>query len=154
VAWYADGAPCDYYGKPSAQGPKAVGWLEKGHEYARGDVSEALVAKLVELLVDPWEPAIAAGLHRCDLCRFRFSNQNPGFTFRGTSVALWTNCVFVPDKDALYVAPSGILHYLDAHEYAPPGEFVAAVLACPPMGSMNYLRALKKVAPPDLLKLR
>ncbi len=42
----------------------------------------------------------------------------------------------------LYVAPSLILHYIDAHGYAPPDQFQRAVMECPPMKSMPYLRAL------------
>jgi hypothetical protein len=32
---------------------------------------------------------------------------------------------------------------LDWHEYRPPEDFRAAVLACPPMRSMAYLAAIR-----------
>jgi len=35
-----------------------------------------------------------------------------------------------------------ILHYVAEHGYAPPEEFITAVLACPPQGSREYLRLL------------
>jgi hypothetical protein len=31
---------------------------------------------------------------------------------------------------------------MNAHSYRPPEEFCAAVLACPPMRSMKYLKAM------------
>jgi hypothetical protein len=40
------------------------------------------------------------------------------------------------------VAPGGILHYVEAHNYLPPEEFRRAVLECPPMTSRAYLAAL------------
>jgi hypothetical protein len=57
------------------------------------------------------------------------------------------------DSDRLLaVAPSLILHSMDAHEYAPPAAFCEAVLACPPMRSMDYLRAILKNGPPGFTR--
>jgi hypothetical protein len=36
-----------------------------------------------------------------------------------------------------------IVHYMNAHGYLPPSEFCDAVMACPPMQSMPYLKALR-----------
>ena len=52
--------------------------------------------------------------------------------------------VFVPSDEAIYVAPSLVLHYIDAHAYLPPEEFRRAVEACPPMRSIEYLKALRR----------
>ncbi len=38
----------------------------------------------------------------------------------------------------VYVAPSTIVHYIDAHGYAPPPAFCHAVFTCPPMRTMEY----------------
>ncbi|MCZ7685110.1 MAG: hypothetical protein M5U28_42600 [Sandaracinaceae bacterium] len=50
--------------------------------------------------------------------------------------------LFVPAADMVFVAPSLVAHYVDAHRYAPPVEFLDAVRRCPPMSSMDYKRAL------------
>ena len=42
----------------------------------------------------------------------------------------------------MYVAPQLIVHYIDAHDYRPPGVFCAAVEACPPLGSAAYFAKL------------
>lgn len=131
----------------------AVGWLEPGHDYRRGEVGEAFVRKLAELLVNPWQPAVAAGRHSCGFCRltggpaaFRFGNL-----VTSSEVRIGVSNLWLPADGFLFVAPSLILHYMDAHGYAPPDEFQAAVMACPPMRSMDYLKALLKNGPKELL---
>ena len=57
---------------------------------------------------------------------------------------------FVPGKGFLYVAPSLILHYLDAHQYVAPEEFTTAVIECPPVRSQDYLKAIRANAPKGL----
>ena len=51
--------------------------------------------------------------------------------------------LWLPDDGIVYVAPSLILHYIDAHGYSPPVEFREAVIACPPMRSIDYLKAIR-----------
>jgi hypothetical protein len=118
----------------------AVGWLGRESLYERGYVSTSVFAKLVDLLADPWQPNERVGMHYCDLCRF--TGGNPDMTYRGISVRMGTANLYVPDEGYIFVAPSLILHYIDAHEYAPPETFCAAVLACPPVRSPEYFRAL------------
>lgn len=120
---------------------------------SRGEVGEAFVRKLAELLVNPWQPAVAAGRHSCGFCRltggpasFRFGNLA-----NSSEVRLGVSNLWLPADAFLFVAPSLILHYMDAHGYAPPDEFQAAVMACPPMRSMDYLKALLKNGPKELL---
>jgi hypothetical protein len=97
-------------------------------------VEPAVYARLVELLKQPWEPAIAMGFHRCDLCLY---DGPPG-----------KRNLYVPAAGAVFVAPELVTHYMNAHGYRPPDEFCAAVLACPPMRSMTYFKALLVVARP------
>ena len=127
---------------------RAVGWLEPGRPYTKGEVSEAVFGKLVELLVDPWQPFAAAGFHRCGFCRF--SGGPLAFDYGNRSVRLGSNNLFLPGEGVVYVVPSLILHYMDAHEYAPPEVFRSAVLACPGNRGMPYLKALRANGPPDL----
>lgn len=131
----------------------AVGWLEPGHDYRRGDVDGEFVKKLVEILVDPWQPAAAGGGHPCGFCRlsggpasFRLADS-----IASPTVELGIANVWIPADGFLYVAPSLILHYIDAHGYSPPLEFQAAVLACPPMRHMDYFKAILKNGPKGLV---
>jgi hypothetical protein len=89
---------------------------------------------LVELLRNPWQPAICLGFHHCDLCLYE---GPPG-----------KRNLFVPTEGMVFVCPELIAHYMNAHGYRPPEEFCAAVLACPAMRSMPYLKALLANARP------
>ena len=88
------------------------------------------------------------GTHSCDFCRI---SGGPGrFDLDHVTAILGASNLFVPTNDRLFVAPSLILHYIDAHDYSPPPAFCDAVIACPEMRSMDYLKLIRKVAPPTL----
>ncbi|MEX2560104.1 MAG: hypothetical protein WD403_09320 [Pirellulales bacterium] len=123
--------------------------MAPGQPYARGAVGRVFVERLVELLADPWQPSIAVGTHHCGFCRltggpvlFRLEGQ-----LAGAEIVMGTSNLFVPAEGFLYVAPSLILHYMDAHDYSPPVDFQRAVMACPAMRSMEYLKAVIKNRP-------
>ena len=148
MAHYADLAPCDYF-TPDHDGKLvAVGWLARGHVYSKGDVSPDLFARLHQLLVNPWQPCVAMGAHACNF--HRFTNGPGQITLNNVTVQLGVSNLFVPSDVRLFVAPSLILHYIDAYEYSPPPEFCDAVMACPEMRSMDYLKLIRKAAPPGL----
>lgn len=131
--WLAMGAP------PSRL--LAVGWLQPGRPFDQGDVDAGFFEALTALLRDPWQPASALGIHRCTFCRF---SGGPGLLeFRGNRVELGRQNLFVPAAEVTFVAPSMIAHYVDCHGYAPPAEFRRAVLSCPPMRSIDYLKLIR-----------
>ena len=49
----------------------------------------------------------------------------------GLVVRFGANNLFVPGEGLIYVAPSMIAHYIDAHAYDPPAVFWEAVMKCP-----------------------
>jgi|HubBroStandDraft_6_1064221.scaffolds.fasta_scaffold334625_2 hypothetical protein len=121
---------------------RAVGWLARWHDYARGEVSAEFMGALVGLLVEPWQPLEYDGVHQCPFCRFTGGPGTVRFGF--TTVSVGNSNLFVPAKDVIYVAPSLIAHYVDAHDYAPPEQFQQAVLTCPAMRSFAYLKAIRE----------
>lgn len=125
-----------------------VGWLEQGKPYQKGKVEEAVFARLMELLRDPWQPYVAAGVHVCDLCRFM--DAPPYVQYRNLRIGTGhNNNLFLPGEGVIYIAPSMIVHYIVAHDYAPPDVFCDAVMRCPPMRSMEYWKAILKNSPPE-----
>lgn len=134
MAWYEDLAPCDYFGPDCTPCLRAVGWLEQGRPFPTGKVEVEVYARLLELLKEPWQPSFFMGFHRCELCQYEGETG--------------TRNLFVPADGLAFVAPEMIAHYMNAHGYRPPDEFCAAVLACPPMRSMPYLKAILSVARP------
>ena len=109
---------------------RAVGWLESGKTYSTGVIDAQILRRLSESCANAWEPCHFWGYHRCDLCG---GEQGP----------LGVNNLFIPGDSFLYVSPELIIHYIEVHQYAPPAEFCAAVLACPSMGSAAYLKLVE-----------
>jgi len=134
---YDDLTPLSYFGDELAAQLTAVGWLEHGQPYQRGEVAAPVLRKLSELLTKPWAPGYLMGFEECTFCEHE----------RGRAEAFGCNNLYVPGDGFLYVMPELARHYITAHGYAPPAEFCAAVLACPPMGSEAYFAAFAANAP-------
>lgn len=125
--WFDDLSPCNYF--PSYSNLVAVGWLDRSKPYATGDVDPMIYDALIEMRKNPWQPCVSAGFHECNLCHFKPES-------RGTAN------LFIPANGVIYVCPEMIMHYMNAHGYAPPEIFCRAVLSCPPMRSMEYLKEI------------
>jgi hypothetical protein len=126
---------------------------------------------LEALAHDPWSPVSFMGGHSCGVCARKAVSKRLEELAREfppasgslsedfieyycdrhapASIAKGFSNLFVPGAGLVYVAPELILHYIDAHQYQPPRAFCDAVLACPPMGSAEYLEALRRNASGD-----
>lgn len=136
----ADGEP--YSATLSARGIPlvAVGWLSSVHEFDRGRVSEAFFRVLCGHLTARWEPPYAcAGMHDCDLCQFgRSTTRFKDFEFGSASGSE----LFIPSGDSIFVAPVNIAHYIAAHHYQPPADFIRAGETCPQQRTAAYMQLL------------
>ncbi len=47
-------------------------------------------------------------------------------------------------RPLVYVAPELIVHYIEAHGYRPPDEFIQAVLRCPPQDSPAFHKRMSR----------
>jgi hypothetical protein len=123
---------CDLESGPDT---RAVGWLSPNHPFNCAPASPLFLRCLSRHLDTAWYPGVAVGSHICAFCdqRIRRLGLPP-------SEALW-----IPTLEAVYVAPAAVLHYVSEHGYAPPEEFVQAVLDCPPQGSRSYLTLLHQL---------
>jgi hypothetical protein len=125
----------------------AAGWLDTGKPFAIGRIGEPFVGALLRLMADPWQPGISPGFHRCGFCRI--TGGPAQLHHAGRSLSLGVLNLYVPAEGRIFVSPSLIAHYADAHEYCPPQVYQDAVVACPPMRSMEYLRAILRNSPPS-----
>lgn len=141
MAHFEDLKPCDYFGRVDGR-LLAVGWLDRSHAFPKGTVARSFFETLSKTIAEAWQPFASAGRHPCEFCVF--TGGPVELRVGGVSVPLGTSNVFVPGEGVVYVAPSLIVHYIDAHEYVPPEEFQRAVETCPPMRSMPYLKALRE----------
>lgn len=90
-----------------------VGWLSKSHTYPKGIVSDEFLVKLKELAKKG--VSLCRGSHACEFC-----DKDPP---RGNGE------IHVMSDGVEYHAPVLIVHYVEAHYYKPPDEFIRAVLA-------------------------
>jgi len=153
MTYYEDMTPCPYFGSGNCWQLKAIGWLDAEHPRPTGDVDRAFVDRLIELLVNPWQPYVLAGYHPCPFCRISRGPSTFATTQGDGYLSLGGNNLFVPGNGCLFVAPSTIIHYIDAHDYAPPLEFQQAVLDCPPMRSLEYFRSILRNGPQGFARL-
>jgi hypothetical protein len=115
---------------------RAVGWLARSVTYPRGASGADFVVR-VEEYARHWSESTealgwpcAAGFHTCELCDAFHAAGNFG----------------VPGRGVLYVCPEMIAHYVVAHEYLPPPEFVEALVAAPLPGTPAYALAVARFA--------
>ena len=155
MAYFADLCECAYFHGLHSDILRAVGWLEPDHSYCRGDVPRPFFRRLCELLQEPWTPVTALGSHLCEFCRFTGGGQATLHLFEDVTdgqMGLVPSLrvpghsfynLYVPDTRVVYVSPELIAHYIDAHGYRPPDEFIDAVMVCPEMNSQRYFDALR-----------
>lgn len=137
---YDDLSPCTYFRVEVPHTLRAIGWLGTLRPFQTGDVSDAFLQKLCQLIADPWQPFVFMGGHDCELCRLGVRST---FFFGDHKLSSYSvSNLFVPHDGVIYVAPEGIGHYILCHRYVPPPEFIEAVLTCPPARSMEFRRLL------------
>ena len=145
MTYFADLESCTYFSDDPAPALRSVGWLEDGHAYTKGAVAPEDVRALERLAVGTWQPMYAAGWHNCSLCG-KTDEDDPYFRkIDGEEKLLGVDNIFVPSGDVMYVAPTLILHYIEAHGYKPPDEFLRAVRATDPSKPEYTLPALNEV---------
>lgn len=92
---------------PTGRGTIAIGWLDNGQEYAKGNVDKDIVAYLKQ------HPTSyqTRGIHRCPFCNGSTSS----------------NEIVVESDGKRYNSPRMIVHYIEEHGYSPPDEYISAV---------------------------
>jgi hypothetical protein len=121
----------------AAAGPhvRAVGWLDADYPYATGTRLPAGFTVRLQAFATDWATSARRlglqtflGFHECEFC----------------SDAAGCGSFGVPAGDVLFVAPDMVGHYVAAHRYLPPEEFVAAVLETPAFGSPDYAALVER----------
>lgn len=125
---FDDLTTCSYFGDDLSTALKAVSWLSREVPFRTGYIPQSIYAKLKSLLENPWQPFVTMGVHHCDLCQF--------------DAPVGHNNLFVPNGSVIYVCPELTAHYIAAHHYLPPEEFLSAVMACPDTRTIEYKKLL------------
>ncbi len=106
----------------------AIGWLDSGNDFEKGEVSKEFFLKLKKICNKPWEPFVSGGLHSCKICQFDGPSYNSN--------------IFIPYNGKIYVSPTAIEHYIGSHRYAPPEIFIQAVMSCPEIRTIDYKKQI------------
>ncbi|TDD58396.1 hypothetical protein E1263_19455 [Kribbella antibiotica] len=102
-----------------------VGWLERGHDFAVGQVESGVLDRLT--ILAEHQENVMRGTHDCQFCTLESPLHFPAPVARGF-VSLGMGELHVKGRWGVkYAAPSLIIHYISAHSYLPPQEFLDAV---------------------------
>ncbi len=101
-----------------------MGWLDAHHAFERGHVSEEVLRRL-RWLASERRVAQTRGYHSCPFC----PSGEPAAPRTATDSALGSAEVWVPDDEEgrYFAAPVLVIHYIAAHQYAPPDVFMKAL---------------------------
>ena len=126
--YYPDLTPYCYFKSASSDGALNIGWLDNRNPFPTKRASETLLDALFERCL-LYSVIQTRGFHVCELCDS--PKHEPMKVFRhGQENSLGSAEIRVKGKDGrVYAAPTLIYHYVAAHDYDPPKEFVEALLA-------------------------
>lgn len=110
--------------------PLAVGWLRGGMAFETGAAPASFLAKLLPFCQPGHTVCLTPAARSCPLCR----QLIPPYGQAEIRV--------IGELD-IYAAPDLIYHYVSAHDYLPPPEFVEAVLNGPGPHTAEH-RALRR----------
>jgi hypothetical protein len=116
VTFFDDLTPYTYLHPEEEQpGTVNVGWLDCWHPFPAGETSEEFRRKLQQLCRQRVKRT--RGFYSCDFCKVRDKPPHGSAEIR------------VLGDSRTFAAPELVYHYVAAHAYKPPEEFIAAVLA-------------------------
>ena len=122
------------YGHQSHPGVVHVGWLGGNHEYPKGRVAGQVIEKLRQLATRPTE--LYRGFHICELCSHP-KGLLAEADWEWAKSRASNGEIRVTAGVITYAAPVLIVHYIQAHGYLPPDEFLRAVTNASPKGKSD-----------------
>jgi len=139
MAYFQDLSEYVYLHRFRRPGTKNIGWLDLTHEFMRATPSDDLLTKIWNFC--KISTAQTRGLHSCEVCGDgKYTDRN------GEKLLLGSSEIRVFSEDGtIYAAPTLIYHYISAHNYCPPSEFLAAVNAGPAPPSQAYFDRLRSL---------
>jgi hypothetical protein len=115
MAWFADLTKYTYGSKDPEPNTVNIGWLDIEHPYPQGETSVEFQDRLTRFCEYPPEQFVTYGFHPCEFCgKVRGGNE-----------------IRIIAENKTYAAPVLVFHYVVAHAYRPPDEFIEAVMNAP-----------------------
>lgn len=108
-----------------------VGWLNSCYKYEVGSLDQNVFDKIIDVFLSdgPFNAEVGlirGGAHECEIC-----GEKPyAINRNGREKVLGASEIWVPNgNNEYYASPSMIIHYISAHGYKPPREYVDAIIA-------------------------
>jgi len=122
--FFEDLTPYSFDCKRPLENVLNIGWIDSAHLFSKGapqppNVLEKLASIIVRDNVNQMR-----GMHYCPFC----SVENIRIQSSGRSILLGSAEVWVPYKDIIFAAPNLVFHYMERHQYAPPQQFIDALM--------------------------
>jgi hypothetical protein len=124
--YFPDLSPYEYFQGESQS--FNVGWHDAEHPYSTGEVPIEFCNRLQQLVLSPVSQT--RGFHYCQFCKDELA-MNTGAEMRAARLVGRIGSAeirVVSQNGRTYAAPMMIYHYVTAHNYRPPDEFIQAVL--------------------------
>jgi hypothetical protein len=104
-----------------------VGWLDRAHQFDVAEPDGRLVEALVELATQPTN--MMRGYHGCQFCRAEPPVEMASTVDPEQMAYLGSGEIHVAGASGVtYSAPTLIAHYVSAHHYRPPEDFISAAI--------------------------
>jgi hypothetical protein len=126
MAYFPDLSAYSYDLTAPLTGVQNAGWLDARHEFPRGDVDAALIAKLAFLVVHKTVQQMR-GFHYCEFC----DQEDVWVRHGGAATLLGTAEIWIPASDhgTCFASPNLIVHYVEQHRYRPPDSYLDGLRA-------------------------
>jgi hypothetical protein len=127
--YFEDLTSYEYGGQEPDPNVVNVGWLSCDHPFESGDVPAQFADAVRELVAAPLN--LYRGSHLCEYCPKPPVIVRNGMKWIDPPAGTSGNGEIrvTAENGVTYVAPVLVLHYIEAHRYRPPQEFMMAVLA-------------------------
>jgi hypothetical protein len=147
MTWFADNSIYTYMVNHRHPPQYNIGWLDAGHPFPCGKVSEEFIDRLWHFC--HFQPIATLGIHGCELCNKPYDRVT---AFYGDDVFLLGSAEIraIGTDGRIYAAPNLIFHYVTKHQYLPPKEFIDAILFGPQPESNEYQQPLLEVGAIDM----
>lgn len=138
MSYYQDLSPYEY-AQPEPN-TLNIGWLSRRHEFPQGETGKEFQDRLRDFCSEDYVVHLMLGFHPCPFCPTALEKR-----IEPPMLNLGNGEIRVIGALAIYSAPTLIYHYVVAHNYKPPDEFVQAVLSGPAPGSKQHIALLKQL---------
>lgn len=116
--------------------PLAIGFLQHKQRFETGLVNSKFVQKLLPFCAPETHVFALPKAMACPLCRQRVEME-----IGGQMVRLGSAEIRIVGEQDIFAAPDLLPHYITAHDYVPPTEFIEAIMRGAGVDSAEY-RAL------------